>query len=236
MGGEVRNWIALAFFFLICVLTVKVYSLQSKAKSYDRVRFMTRVAIFGAISSILYVVDIFQIHLPFLPSFLALHFDEIPAFIAGFAYGPWAGFAVIAIKTVIKMPFTRTLLVGELSDLVFSTVFVVPAALIYKKRRDLKGVALGFAVSSVLQLIVSAVMNVYAMLPFYIYVMGFTKEGLLALCQLANPAITDLGWTYAAFAVVPLNLIKDAAVIVMTFIVYRSIHKLLHFDHPPKRA
>ena len=139
MGDEVRNWIALAFFFLICVLTIKVYSLQSKAKSYDRVRFMTRVAIFGAISSILYVVDIFQIHLPFLPSFLALHFDEIPAFIAGFAYGPWAGFAVIAIKTVIKMPFTRTLLVGELSDLVFSTVFVVPAALIYKKGAISKG-------------------------------------------------------------------------------------------------
>jgi hypothetical protein len=34
-------------------------------------------------------------------------FDEIPAFICGFAYGPWAAFCVIAIKTVIKFPLPR---------------------------------------------------------------------------------------------------------------------------------
>jgi len=219
-------------FFVLVFLSVKVYFSQTEKRNFDRVRFMTRVAIFGAISSILYVVDVFQIHLPFLPGFLALHFDEIPAFIAGFAYGPGAGFAVIVIKTIMKLPFTSTMWVGELSDLVFSTAFVVPAAIIYQRKRNLQGVAIGFAVSLVLQLIVSAVLNVYAMLPFYIYVMGFTKEGLLYVCQLANPAITDLGWTYAALAVVPLNLIKDVAVIFVTFIVYRSIHKLLHFDRP----
>lgn len=236
MSNDIRSWVTLIAFALLVVATVKVYSMQAQTKNYDRVRFMTRVAIFGAISSILYVVDIFQIHLPFLPSFLALHFDEIPAFIAGFAYGPWAGFAVILIKTIIKLPFTSTLCVGELSDLIFSTAFVVPAAMIYKKMRNLKGVAIGFAVSTVIQLVVSSVLNVYAMLPFYIFVMGFTQEGLLALCQLANPAITDLGWTYALFAILPLNIIKDAAVIVVTFIVYRSIHKLLHFDNPPQKA
>jgi len=232
MTNEIKNWVALITFFVLVILTFKVYFAQSEKRNFDRVRFMTRVAIFGAIASILYVVDVFQIHLPFLPGFLALHFDEIPAFIAGFAYGPWAGFAVILIKTIIKIPFTSTLVVGELSDLIFSTVFVVPAAMIYQRKRNLKGVAIGFSVSVVLQLIVSAVLNVYAMLPFYIYVMGFSQEGLLYVCQLANPAITDLGWTYAALAVVPLNLIKDAAVIFVTFIVYRSIHKLLHFDRP----
>jgi len=236
MTNEIKNWIALIAFFVLVFLTFKVYFAGTPRKNFDRVRFMTRVAIFGAISSILYVVDVFQIHLPFLPSFLALHFDEIPAFIAGFAYGPWAGFAVIVIKTIMKLPFTSTLVVGEISDLLFSTAFVVPAAIIYQRKRNLKGVAIGFAVSTVLQLIVSAVLNVYAMLPFYLYVMGFSKEGLLYVCQLANPAITDLGWTYAAYAVLPLNLIKDAAVIIVTFVVYRSIHKLLHFDRPICKA
>jgi hypothetical protein len=50
------------------------------------------------------------------------------------------------------------------------------------------------------------------------------------MCQAANPAITSLGWPYGLFAILPLNLIKDAAVIVITFIVYRSIHSLLHFE------
>ena len=157
-----------------------------------------------------------------MPAFLSLHFDEVPAFIAGFA--------VLVIKTIIKLPFTETLCVGELSDLIFSTAFVVPAAIIYQKKRNLKGVALGFALSTILQLIVSTVLNIYAMLPFYMFVMGFSYEALLSMCQAANPAITSLGWPYGLFAILPLNLIKDAAVIVITFIVYRSIHSLLHFE------
>ena len=38
---------------------------------------------FAAMSTILYIVPIFQIRLPFVPSLMALHFDEIPAMIAG---------------------------------------------------------------------------------------------------------------------------------------------------------
>jgi hypothetical protein len=30
--------------------------------------------------------------------FLELHFDEIPAFIAGYAYGPWTAFASFSSK------------------------------------------------------------------------------------------------------------------------------------------
>jgi len=242
--SDIRNWVTIAVFILLVIALVKVYSAQSPKQSYDRVRFMTRVAIFGAISTILYIVPVFQIHLPFLPSFLALHFDEIPAFIAGFAYGPWAGFAVIFIKTILKLPFTTTLCVGELSDLIFSSAFVIPAAIVYQKKRNLKGVAIGFAISTVLQLFVSLFLNIYAMLPFYMFVMGFPEAALRAMCTSAisfiNPAWGTLSiwtdawkWGYGLFAVLPLNIMKDAAVIVLTFFVYRSIHKLLHFEQTP---
>lgn len=225
-----RNWIMLGLALAYAILFVRVYASEKRNTSFNWVRFCSRVAVFGAISTILYIVPVFQIQLPFLPTFLQLHFDEIPAFIAGFAYGPLTGFAVLAIKTLIKLPLTTTLGVGELSDLVFSTAFVVPAAMIYKKMRNMKGVAIGFAVSTILQLVVSAVLNVYAMLPFYMFVMGFSYDSLLAACQAVNPSIVDLGWTYAMYAIVPLNLIKDAAVILVAFFVYRSIHRFLHFE------
>jgi riboflavin transporter FmnP len=227
---DARNYVMLALVIILMVGLIKVYGNFYPHQKYDRTKFVARVGIFSAIAAILYVVPIFQIKLPFLPAFLSLHFDEVPAFIAGFAYGPLAGFAVLVIKTIIKLPFTETLCVGELSDLIFSTAFVVPAAIIYQKKRNLKGVALGFALSTILQLIVSTVLNIYAMLPFYMFVMGFSYEALLSMCQAANPAITSLGWPYGLFAILPLNLIKDAAVIVITFIVYRSIHSLLHFE------
>jgi riboflavin transporter FmnP len=96
-------------------------------------------------------------------------------FIAGYAYGPWTAVAVLFIKSVIKLPMTgSTLGVGELCDFLYSSAFIIPAALIYKKHRHLKGVAWGFVVGTILQLIVSSVMNAWVMLPFYVMVYSGT--------------------------------------------------------------
>ena len=214
--------------FLATMFLVMVYfCIYPKKRKTNAIRFMTAVAMFGAFASILYVIPVFSISLPFLPQFLQLHFDEIPAFVAGFAYGPWAAVGTLLVKTLIKLPFTTTLGVGELTDLVLSSVFVLPSALLYKRIRNLKGVFIGFAVSFVLQVIAGALLNIYVMIPLYMFVMGFSQEALLAACKLANSNITDIGWSYALFAVVPLNIIKDTIVLVVTFFVYKSIHVLL---------
>ena len=81
-------------------------------------RFIVRAGIFAAFAAILYIFVKFPV--PFLPPFLEFHFDEVPVFIASFAYGPLMGVVVLIIKTLIKLPFTETLCVGELSDLIYS--------------------------------------------------------------------------------------------------------------------
>ena len=213
--------LSVVLFFILAFLTYKVYrklaGKEEKKVAYSPVRFMARVGIFGAIATILYVVDVFTVKLPFFPSFLSLHFDEIPAFICGYAYGPWAGVAVIGIKTLIKLPFTTTNTVGEFSDFVMSCLYIIPACFIYDKKRNLKGVAIGFALGTVIQILSAMILNVYA------------------ICKMANPAITDVGWSYAFFAVLPFNALKDAVVIVATFLVYRSIHVFLRFDKSGKK-
>ena len=86
---HIASLIVVGVALLATIVFVIVYSkFVTKQKQFSWARFAARVGIFGALSTILYVVKIFEIHLPFFPSFLALHFDEIPAFIAGFAYGP----------------------------------------------------------------------------------------------------------------------------------------------------
>lgn len=232
------NWIsivALICFFLVLVFSVKVYGDSNPRPSFNPVRFMARVAIFGAMSTLLYVVPVFHFTLPFLPSFLEFHFDEIPAFICGFAYGPWAAFCVIAIKTIIKLPFTSTMMVGEVTDLVLSSLYIIPAVLIYGKVRNLKGVAIAFGVSTFIQLVMSMVLNVYVLIPFYIYMMGFSESGLLYVVNKAIPAITDMKWSYALLGVLPFNAIKDAMVIIVTFLIYRSIHTWLHWELPKQK-
>jgi riboflavin transporter FmnP len=224
--------IALILLFVALVVTIKLYGDEHPRPDFNPVRFMARVAIFGAMAAILYAVPVFHFTLPFLPSFLEFHFDEIPAFICGFAYGPVAAGCVIAVKTLIKLPFTSTMGAGELSDLILSCLYVIPAVIIYGKVRNLKGVAIGFGVATLIQVVAAMILNVYLLIPFYIYMMGFSEAGLLGLVQKAMPIVHDLKWSYAVIAVLPFNLIKDVLVVVATFLIYRSIHVFLHWGKP----
>ena len=89
---------------------------------------------------------------------------------------------------------------------------------------------MGFALGTFLQIIVTSVVNVVVTLPFYMQLFGLSYDVLLGICQKANPAIQDLTWSYILYVNLPLNAIKDAIVIVATFLIYRSIHKLLRYD------
>ena len=205
------------------------YSEKGKTKYNFGTKQMVRVAIFGALSGIFYIFIKFPV--PFLPSFLEFHFDEIPAFIASFAYGPVVGMLVLVVKTIIKLPFTHTFGVGELSDLVFSIAFILPAALVYKKQRNFKGVFVGLAIGTLFQLSVSLLFNIYVTIPFYLKVMEYPDYAILGMCQTANPKITDIGWSYGLLAVLPFNVMKDAAVIILTLFTYKSVHRFIDKLH-----
>lgn len=213
---------------IICFLFafLKIYFTEKKNTKYRiTTKMMVRVGVFGALSAILYIF--IKIPVPFFPSFLEFHFDEVPVFIASFAYGPLSGFFVILIKTIIKLPFSSTLGVGELSDLLYSTAFVLPGAFLYKKNRKFKSVIIGLSLGCLLQLIVSLLGNIYLMIPFYMNMMGFSEEAILGLCQAANPNIVDVGWTYGLFAVLPFNIIKNVLIIILTIVSYKSLHKFI---------
>lgn len=232
---EQISWIVLGASLVATIVFVILYSKYMKKKEFSWARFAARVAIFGALSTILYVVPVFQLKLPFLPAFLELHFDEVPAFIAGYAYGPFTALIVILIKTIIKLPFSGTFCVGELADFIFSSAFVLPAAFIYKKIRNLKGVFIGFGVSFVLQILVASLMNVYAILPFYMQVMNYPYDVIMNMCTEANPLVKNLGLDYVLWVVVPLNVIKNTIVLVLTYFIYKGIHKSLRWEKPEQK-
>ena len=73
---------------------------------------MTKVAIFSAISIVLYFI---KFPLPFLfPDFLDIQFSNLPAILGGLVMGPIGGVLIVVIRTLIKLPFTSTAGVGEL--------------------------------------------------------------------------------------------------------------------------
>jgi riboflavin transporter FmnP len=214
---------------IILVLAVPVYFFIRNFKKDKLIttKFITRTAIFSAIATILYIVPYVKFPLFFFPSFLEIHFDEIPALIAGFAYGPLSGFFVILVKTLIKLPLTSTLGVGELADLIYGLALVIPSSLIYKKRRNIKGAFVGLGVASLIQLIISSFLTTFVMLDFYIYVMGFSKEMLLNMCQIANPNVSSLTWPFFFWVALPFNLLKDVLLCLLTALLYKRLHKLI---------
>ena len=210
----------------IGLLIFAFYRLIGK-KLHITTAFITKTAIFAAISIILYTVPYLKFGLPIFPAFLEIHLDEIPAFIAGFAYGPFCGFAIILIKTIVKLPLTSTLGVGELADFIYSIAFVVPAAIIYKHHKNIKGALLGLGISTVIQLVVSSFITSFPILNFYMYVMGLSEKTILAMCQAVNPNVTSLGFTFLLYVALPFNAIKDGIVILVTFILYKRLHTLI---------
>ncbi len=220
--------IILGLLLLIFVFSVAkhYFDLKGRVEKQNRTKFIVRVAVFGGFSAILYCVPFLKFPVPFFPSFLEFHFDEIPAFIGAFAYGPMTGFYILLVKTFIKLPMTSTLAVGEIADLIYSTAFIIPAAFYYKKHRQFKGALVSLLIGVSCQLVVSLVANVYVMFPFYMRMFGLSEEGLLKICQLANPAITDVRWSVGFLAVLPFNIIKNVAIIVVTLLVYKSTHTL----------
>lgn len=215
----------IVFVFIVIIVAKLIAKLFFKDNPITT-KFIARTAVFAAFSIILYTIPFFKFSLPIFPAFLEIHLDEIPAFMAGFAYGPLSGFLVILVKTVVKLPLTNTACVGELADFIYSTLFVLPAAFIYKKHRTLKGALAGLGVATVVQVISASFITTFVMLDAYSVLYHLPKAAILGMCQKINPAITDLTWPFLLMVALPFNALKDAIVVILTALLYKRLRLL----------
>lgn len=193
------------------------------------IRYITLTAVFGGLAAILYCVPGLQFQLPFVaPPFMSIHLDDIPILLSSFAYGPLLGIFEILLKTLIKLPMTSSLCAGELGDMIYSAALIIPASLIYKKNRTIKGAILGTAVGLVSTLFFSTIVNLYTIFPLYKIVYGL-EDGYIA-----SSFNAIFGWNLTsdldpriAILLLPFNLIKNAIVIAVTFIAYKPLRYVL---------
>ena len=212
---------------VMAMVLIWLFAKNTGKKHVISTKFITRSAVFAAISIILYIVPYFNIALPIFPAFLKIHIDEIPVFIAGFAYGPLSALFILIVKTLAKLPMTNTGCVGELADFIYSAAFILPAAVIYKKHKTLKGAFLSLGIGTLVQLIVSCFVTTFLILKFYIFVMGMSEGMILGMCQAINPHITNLKWPFMFFVALPFNALKDAIVIIITMLLYKRLHRFI---------
>lgn len=149
------------------------------------------------------------IEFPLLPGAAWLKFDasNMPAMVAGFAYGPGAGVAV-GILTAVIHGLLMADFTGALMNVLTVTCFVLPAAIIYRRKRTYPAAIAGLALS-VIAATLAAIVGNLIVTPMWL---GVPFDAVVAMVL---PILT------------PFNLLKSAINAVLTLIIYKSISNLI---------
>lgn len=201
-------------------------------KSNVVINYITRTAIFGGLAAILYCAPGLQFNLPFAPSFMSVHLDDIPILISSLAYGPLLGVLEIILKTLIKLPMTSTVCIGEIGDMIYSLALILPASLIYKYNRTIKGAFIGVSVGLISTLFFSTIVNLYTIFPLYKMILN-KKDGFIVSIfgDLFHRDLTSDYDPRIAILLLPFNLVKNGIVIFVTFIAYKPLRYFLEKAH-----
>lgn len=219
-------------------IKVNAFSKQGIKETFSKFKnpkfstaYIAKIAILTAISYVLYSFCKFPMPAIF-PSFLDMQISELPALLAGFSMGPISACIVIVLKCLLKLITvgTGTGGVGELTDILLGIVLVLPASVIYTLHKDRKHAFIGLCVGASMFTIVSLIVNRFISIPFYANLYGMDSVvGMVA--SLYKNVTADTFYTYYLFVgVLPFNLLRCIIVGVLTFVLYKRLSKILHWD------
>ena len=182
------------------------------------------LAIMAMLAGMSVILMLFEIPLWFAPPFYELDFSEVPVLIGAFALGPVAGVIIELLKILLNLVITgtQTAGVGELGNFLIGCSLVLPATIIYYRKKTFKTAVIGLMVGSICMVILGNFMNAFILLPAYAYFFNMPIEALIAMGTKVNPAIDNLS-TFIFLAVTPFNLLKGVAVSLITLLLYKRV-------------
>ena len=185
-----------------------------------------KIALSAMLAALGVILQMFEIPIPIIPSFIKLDFSDLPGFIGAIVCGPWAGVLITLIRNVIHIFTGSSAGIGELSNFILSSSFVLSAGLIYKKMPNIKGVFIGGAVGAVVMGIVSFPVNHFIIYPLYYSVMGLPKEAILAMYQAIRPSTESIAEALVVFNV-PFTIVKGLFSVIIFGAVYKPLERLI---------
>ena len=198
--------------------------MENKSSASSKIRKLVGTAMLGAVATILMYLEF---PIPIMPAFIKMDISELPALIAGFAYGPVSGVAVCLIKNLIKLPSTTTAAVGELFNFVMGALFVGAAALVYKKIKSRRGAAIGSVLGAAVMAIVSVPYNYFIVYPAYVVFYGMPLDAIVGMYQAINPGVDGLLACLLTFNL-PFTFFKGLVDALLCFLVYKPLSPILH--------
>lgn len=168
-----------------------------------RLAFM---AVFVALS---YAVSWLEI--PIFPAtpFLKLDFGNVFILLIAFLFGPIEGVAVCVLKEGLRAVGSSSGGVGEIANILSTSCYILLPSVAYRFRKGIKTVGVTLPIACVIGTGAALLCNRYITFPLYV------GEG-------AASFFADVFWYVAAF-----NLIKTAAVGILTMLLYKRLSNFL---------
>ena len=192
----------------------------------NKTRKLVEIGMLGAIATVLML---FEFPIPFIaPPFYELDFSEVPVLVGAFALGPMAGASIELVKILINLLIngTATAFVGEIGNYLLGCSFIIPAALIYKKRKTKKNALIAMVIGTIVMTVFGCFLNAYILLPTYATAFGMPIDTIVGMGSAINANINDV-MTFVIIAVAPFNIIKGSVVSVITLLIYKHISPIL---------
>ena len=193
---------------------------QTKAGSLG----IRTVAGIGVLSAASFVLQMFEIALPFMPSFIKFDFSDLPALIGSFALGPVSGVLIELIKNILHTMDSGSFGVGELSNFLLGAVFVGIAGIVYRVKKNKKGAVIGAIAGAAAMALMSLPFNYLIVYPVYYNFMP--EETILGMYQAILPGMKSIFQSLVCFNL-PFTFAKGMVDVLITFLIYKRISPIL---------
>ncbi len=168
--------------------------------------YLARIAVLAALGAVLSLLEF-----PILPAapFYKLDFSGVPVLLAGFSMGWPAGILTLLVKDLVGLlTHPSGGWVGQLADFIMLGAFTITSVGIYGLNKTRMTALAGMITGIAAMTAIAALANLYILFPFY----GIPEAKRAGLILPAT---------------VPFNLIKGAALTVVTFLIYKPLSPIL---------
>lgn len=195
---------------------------KTQRKKRLNVRKLTGTALLAATATVLMALE-FSVPM-LIPPFIKMDFSELPALLASFAYGPLSGVAVCLVKNLINLTSSGTGGIGELSNFILGCAFVIPAGLLYKRKKTRNFAFLGSLIGAFSMAFISIFSNYYIVYPIYSTMMPM--EMIIAAYNTILSSVTNL-WQALLIFNLPFTFIKGMICVAMALVIYKPLSPIL---------
>ena len=191
------------------------------------------IAVAAMLCAVAFVLQFIEFSIPLIPAFVKLDLSDLPALLGTFSLGPVYGVVIQLVKNLLHLPFGSSAGVGELSNFLLGSVFVLVAGIMYRRHKSRKAALWGSLLGAVLMALVSLPSNYFVVFPAYEVLYGLPMAGIIGMYEAIMGSIAHVPTGNSLFNCllvfnVPFTLFKGLLDVGICFLIYKPLSPLLH--------